>query len=163
MDQPISEIELEVMDIDWFAVDEDGALGHFTSGTSGLLPPSVISSKIKLEKVFSFISELPMTRKVQVDDKCEDIVSPSFWKRLSNPMEMFLECYLKMGSRELYSYDYYEHDPKNYSYFRVIIPEKPLLLDELPNDIQHILGKTILRGMKFAGTQEIGAMHVKKA
>src|SRR5262249_44019510 len=38
---PISDIEEETLDLDWFALDRNGHIGHFTTGGMGDLPQTV--------------------------------------------------------------------------------------------------------------------------
>ena len=55
----ISDIDQEVSDFDWFAVDPNGCLFHVASG-GGHLPASVATSREKLDILSSYFSSLPI-------------------------------------------------------------------------------------------------------
>jgi hypothetical protein len=51
----IEKWEEETTDFDWFALDDQGKIGHFTTGGFGALPQSVASSKEDLEKLVNYM------------------------------------------------------------------------------------------------------------
>src|SRR4051812_39010755 len=59
--QMIPEIEQEATDFDWFAVDESGCIGHFTTAGFKLLPKSVAASAEDLKKVTEHFKQLTPT------------------------------------------------------------------------------------------------------
>lgn len=50
----ISDIEEECEDLDWYAVDESGYIGHFATGGRGFLPRSVKNSSENRLTLHSF-------------------------------------------------------------------------------------------------------------
>ena len=40
-----TEEDLEVLDIDWFAIDSSGSIAHFITTGKGFIPDSVLSSR----------------------------------------------------------------------------------------------------------------------
>ncbi len=59
--QVIPETAQEATDFDWFAVDESGYIGHFTTAGFKLLPKSVSVSAPDLEKVTDYFKQLAPT------------------------------------------------------------------------------------------------------
>jgi len=69
----IDELEQESSDIEWFAVDSDGCVLHFSSG-GGVLPESVASSEETLLQLHQYFLALPDTTNatlVQVEANAE--------------------------------------------------------------------------------------------
>ena len=52
-------IDPDGIDLDWYAVDRDGHLAHFTSGGSRLVPERVLASQEDLKKVDRILQDSP--------------------------------------------------------------------------------------------------------
>jgi hypothetical protein len=58
----ISDEDQEVTDFDWFAVDKDGRVGHFTTGGDGVFPRTVAASSDELQFITDFFQNtIPST------------------------------------------------------------------------------------------------------
>jgi hypothetical protein len=63
----ISMIDEEVTDYDWFAVDKDGRVGHFTTGGIGTLPRVVADSSDNLNFIVDFVrTTLPFSTEARL-------------------------------------------------------------------------------------------------
>ena len=137
----ISDVEEEITDLDWFAPDKEGAIGHFTTGGFGVLPRSVASSKEDLERVSKYFNSLPPNRGAPIlSAKAKEIIATKDEKART----AYLQDYLKAASRGLYSFNYQHIGRRPAPYFLVAIPERPLYVTDLPLDIQEVLKRTIL-------------------
>ncbi|QDV29869.1 hypothetical protein Spb1_17880 [Planctopirus ephydatiae] len=122
----ISDIEEECEDLDWYAVDESGYIGHFATGGRGFLPRSVKNSSENRLTLHSFFVELPVS--------CAGIHNDAAGNN---------EFFLAMSGRGLYSYDYSPGKGRNLGYSRNCIPTSPLKVEVCPEEIQAILKHTI--------------------
>lgn len=143
----ISDIEEETTDLDWFGVDQQGSIGHFTTGGFGALPRSVASSKEDMESILKYFRSLPLNATVPV-------VNPKTMALLETKddkaRQKYLQEFLGMASRGLYSFNYQHTGRRPSPYFLVAKPEKPLHIDGVPGEIQGLLKKTTLPGVIFA-------------
>jgi hypothetical protein len=130
----ISRAEQETTDFDWFCIDERGELGHFTSAGL-LLPPSVAQSSGDLLFIKNYFLKLEKNRGAN-------------WKLRGR------SDYIEMAERGLYSYDV---DLKNDSwlYHRVAMPDAPLTVQELPEEVARVVRRTILRGQLLSASERI--------
>jgi hypothetical protein len=133
-------------DLDWFAIDRDGKIGHFTSVGWRLLPPSIASSKENLGKIFDYFD--------QMEIKNGYLVCPNLQTHLAklsiDTFDKYVRSFAEMSSRGLYSYDSYDYSHDNRPYFRVTIPKSELRLDDLPQDIKDILENLGMNEISFA-------------
>lgn len=140
-----TEIEQEAMDLDWFAVDGDGRLGHFTTGAWRYLPASIALNKEDWEKVLDYFEAMPGDEKV--------IISPDLAKHESyksnEEIAYHLKSYIEMAGKGLYSYSTYDYSHEFRPYFCVAMPEKALLISDLPDEIRTIVERTRLEGIRF--------------
>lgn len=131
----------EVIDIDWYALDDEGVIMHFASG-GGELPQTVSGYKEDTDKLAEFFRSLPINEiKVFINPQIDKIVEFNSNKE----RERYLQDFISMSKRGLYSYD--KTIPSNFShkeYHLVSYPEKLLLLDSIPKDIRNVLNRTII-------------------
>jgi hypothetical protein len=148
----ISDIEEETTDLDWFGLDQQGSIGHFTTGGFGALPRSVASSKEDLESIYEYFRRLPLNATVPV-------VNPRAMAVLATKddkaREKYLQDFLQMASRGLYSFNYKPTGKRPSPYFLVAKPENPLHINDVPGEIQAVLRKTILPGIIFANDDTV--------
>jgi hypothetical protein len=131
--------ELANIDFDWFCVDEWGEIGHFSTAGYKSLPRSVVSYAEDLRLVTDyFLKEAPIMGIPLVDSDLEKEM-PGFGKR-------YLRNYIAMAVRGVYSYDILSHPEPGISYFRVVSPEAPVRMEDLPERIRTIVGRTVLHG-----------------
>lgn len=144
---PFTEIEQEVTDLTWYAIDAEGRIGHFTTGGSMLLPPSITESKEVLERINTYFCTLPIFRESNYV-VCPDLTT-HIDKRLITDMNGYVKPSAEMSARGLYSYD--NHPTSNERpYFRVTIPKTELQLKNLPEDIKSILQSLRMNEINFA-------------
>jgi|SRR6516164_7834135 hypothetical protein len=138
----ISGLEEETLDLDWFAVDGQGEIGHFATGGKGFLPPSVKASKENQSKLNAFFRKLTKNG--------EAIESPILASHVQFQTEAeanrYLEDYSYMAGRGLYSFDCFIARRRPTSYFLVARPSDPLTLEDLPKDIREVVRLTQFRG-----------------
>jgi hypothetical protein len=136
----ISEQEQEETDFDWFCLDLDGEVGHFTTAGFKKLPKSVAESKENLSLLAEyFLRAAP--------GYGGHIVDPELIVALPEPQqrgERYLRSFIAMADKGLYSYDIATYPTSESSYFRVASPSKPLHSSELPLEIREVLGQTVM-------------------
>jgi hypothetical protein len=136
---PTSEIaddEMFATDFDWFAVDRDGCIGHFTTAGLRRLPESVRISRPRLERLREYFECCPSVGRSILTAGLEK--ERGFGGRPLNWMS-----FLDMAARGLYSYDT-ELVHEFGLYYRAATPEKPIHLNDLPAEIAEALSATAL-------------------
>jgi hypothetical protein len=136
----ISEQEQKESDFDWFCLDLDGEVGHFTTAGFKRLPKTVTESKEELALLANFFLNVAPCYS-------EHIVDPELSVAIPEPQnraDRYLKSFVSMADKGLYSYDIASYIRSDDSYFRVAIPARPLHGSELPPEIRHILGRTVL-------------------
>ncbi|WP_223650490.1 hypothetical protein [Hymenobacter psoromatis] len=138
----ITEIDQEVTDYDWFAIDKQGSIGHFSSN-GGILPNSISTSAEDLESVVDYFTSLK--------ERTGHKLAPNF----SYPQEIkgteqkakFLSSFANYSDCGLYSFDRiepnYRRDLEKQDYSAITQPNKPLLITQVPESIQTILNRTV--------------------
>lgn len=145
--------EQEGRDFDWFAVDTDGHIAHFTTAGFKYLPESVSASAEDLQRVTDYFNnEAPLRGAHKVD--AESIVQFMDWKGEENE-QRYLVSFASMADRGLFSYDIETYVRPGIAYSRVTIPVSPVALRELPGEIKAIIQRTILQGVCFEKSARI--------
>ena len=145
----IREDEEPGLDLDWFALDAQGNVGHFTTGGCGALPRSAAASRDDLRRVHEYVLSLP--------EIGAGLLNEDWLKGLrlapaakTEPRENYRE-WTASAARGLYAYDFIEDQRRRPRPYRVVArPEVPLKADELPPEIRDIVGRTVLRDIVFA-------------
>ena len=135
----ITELDLEIEDIEWYGVDETGKIGLFMSGGSLAVPGFICKSRDDLEKVCDFFDKLD----VQISNFV-DINNDLVYQR----QEFITEC-KHMSQKGIYCFDISDDKNIDNKYIFVSKPEKPLLLDKLPIEIQTIMLDYRIMGANF--------------
>jgi hypothetical protein len=65
------------------------------------------------------------------------------WKGEKNETR-YLESFVAMANKGLYSYDIETYERSGLAYFRVATPSSPINLNELPEDIRRVVARTHL-------------------
>ena len=143
------------LDLDWFALDAQGHVGHFTTGGCGALPRSAAVSREDLETVHRYVTALPeIGASLLNPHRLKGIRLHPFTK--AEPRDA-LRAWGASAARGLYAYDYLEAQRRRpRPYWVVARPELPLHADELPPGVRDIVGRTVLRGVAFAHDDVIG-------
>lgn len=143
-----SEQEQYYSDLDWFAVDKDGKIGHFTTGGDKLLPPTISSSKENWKKLLNYFEQLEAIYEFEKSPDLEKHLSQLSFKSL----DKFLESYKSMSSRGLYSFNSYPSNFDKNPYFLVTFPKIELTFESLPGEIRLILQNQRLKDVSFDKT-----------
>jgi len=166
----ISETDEEVTDYDWFAVDKEGRVGHFTTGGIGKLPRTVAASSDDLQFITDFFrNTLPPSTEARLAPKAREAANNVKWRKgWTCPMDAeaaaahCFQDFMQMASRGLYSFDHsYALDcthPRTRPcplYYRIAIPSNPLHVTDLPMNVQTTLTRTVLAGAAFSQDDEV--------
>jgi hypothetical protein len=136
-------------DFDWFAVDEDELIGHFTTAGFKQLPTSVASSAEDLKLLIDYFENVAPTRGSHtVDESSLAAALQREWKGVANE-ERYLRSFVSMADKGLFSFDIQSYLRPGVSYFRVALPETPLTMRELPGNIRKLVSRTVLRGVRL--------------
>jgi hypothetical protein len=142
-----TEIEQEVSDLAWYAIDGKDRIGHFTTGGFMLAPLSVATSREITEKLNAFFQSLPVIHTNNY------VVCSNLASHISNEVITDINDYIKpsaeMSARGLYSFDNPPTSEKR-DYIRVTVPRKELRLVDLPEDIKVDLQRIRLSEISFA-------------
>jgi hypothetical protein len=147
----ISDIDQEVTDFDWYAVEANGYLVQFASG-GGPLPASVASSLEALQQLHAYFLALPIqATPVRLTQLAADIVD----------VERYVKSFVNYAQRGLFSFDKTDLAHRNnMMYHLVAYPEAPLSLAELPTEIAALASRTRLP-FPIVGVSTIDAKKIK--
>ncbi len=125
-------------DWDWYAVDEEGCIGHFTSAGMRELPRSVKRDREVVDLIRSyFFEQAPVIGSWSVRAKAEwDCGGWEYQGR-----EVYLTQFAKMASKGLFSFDTETHTNAG-RYFLVAIPIRILRVTDLPADVRQLVLQT---------------------
>ncbi|WP_295230555.1 hypothetical protein [uncultured Chryseobacterium sp.] len=133
-----TEIEQETLDIDWFFTDGQN-IGFMASG-GGKLPNSVAESKENHQILINYFRNLPEVSDVSINPELDSLLNKIFG---SGADERYLEDYVSMTKKGLYSYDKTALNNFLDPYYHLVAgPKYPLKLENIPQDIVNILSKT---------------------
>lgn len=136
-------------DFDWFGVDEEGLIGHFTTAGFKHLPPSVASSAEDLKLVTDYFESIaPVKGPHGVDNSSVAAALQRDWRGEENEGR-YLRDFVSMADKGLFSFDIESYLRPGVAYFRVAWPAVPLTLNDLPNDVRKIVSKTVLKNVRF--------------
>ena len=142
----VSDIEEETRDIDWFALDSEGFVGHFTTGGRGALPRSIASSAEDLKRVTDYFSK-------QISANTSSVISSGVELHVSLRDEAqrarYLEDFKRMACRGLFSFDFLQTSKRPTGYFLVAKPLIPLHVGGIREDIRQVLERTVFERIAF--------------
>jgi hypothetical protein len=136
----ISDDEQNYKDLDWYCVDSDGRVGHFTSAGFKRVPRSVSESSADLEFLHQFFSTLPGTPNAH---DLDEHLTPQ------QRSERYLHSFVEMADRGLFSFDIETYPTPDTCYFRVAVPKQPLRFADLPEGVRDVLSRTALKDRSF--------------
>lgn len=140
----ISDTDLVVFDLDWFAVDSEGYVGHFATGGQGGVPTSVRSSKPRLDRLVTYFKTVaPSTGRGCLAATIQEYKN-------ADPNKLNLSLFFHMASRGLYSFDVILGQPRPCPYTIIARPESPIQVADLPQEIQEELKRTRSATIRFA-------------
>jgi len=160
----ISEVDEQVYDYDWFALDKHGRVGHFATGGFATLPRSVAASSEDLALVADFFNSLPFVTEASLAPPAQKAAKSKSWRQqwLGPPMDAqaaaahCFQDFVQMARRGLYSFDHAYALGFHWGtrpcpdYDRIAIPARPIHLTDLPREIQAVLTRTVLPDADFA-------------
>lgn len=128
----ISEIDLQCEDIMWFAIDSKGNVFECTSAGCGNVPEYVCKSREETNFLLKYFTEkAPIITKAKLLIPAED-----------NDLTADI---LDLSSKGLYCFDLTDYD-NDEQYSMISLPEKPINISDLPEEIQNLLSDHIYRG-----------------
>ena len=138
-----TEADIDVFDIDWFAIDLDGFIGHFASAGK-VIPASVASSKVDNEELNHYFREVcPPSSKY--------FNSPALSKFITffspSDEDRHLRDSRIISSRGVFSYDTRVEEKLDCTFFGLTFPESPRSIDRVPIRIADLLNRTKFNGL----------------
>lgn len=121
-----SEIDLQIEDIMWFAIDNSNHVLAFTSGGCGNVPEFVCCSKEDTELLETFFME-----ELKKSTQCLLLIDSD-----GTPLT---EDSMKLAEKGIYCYDVSFDEGHEEEYVQIAVPNVPLQSDQLPDDILRIL------------------------
>jgi len=121
---------------DWFAVDDNGDVGHFVTAGFRRLPTSARIDAEGLEELVGYFETFLRNGGFTLRPEFEES------RPFESPAERarYLKSFAAMAARGLYSYDAELKVPGGYR--GVTIPQQPLKLSDLPANIRDRLART---------------------
>lgn len=107
-------------EFDWFAVDQDGHIGHFSSAGYGAIPQAVLEHPDAQEQVAAYFQEQPKQTGAEL------MISTGGT----------LDDWLAMAHQGIFSYDFKHWDGP---YQLIARPTRPTVLSALPTHIQQLV------------------------
>lgn len=143
----ITDQEQYGFDWDWFAADDLGYIGHFASAGMRALPRSVKRDKEAAEALIEHFQQTAERRgegavRDGLEQDAPDLPDDKARRR-------YLEGFLEMAGKGLFSFDTDSHMEEGAGYFLVATPSRPLMLGDLPPETRALLEKTRARGVVF--------------
>ena len=134
----IDESEEFSRDWDWYAVDQDGNIGHFTTAGLRPLPETVRDDRDAAEKLIQHFEEAQPSTTYEVREAAAR--DAGGWG--SAGRERFIHSFAEMSSRGLFSYNtQMAHGPEA-AYYLVTRPHQPLTVESVPEEIRVLLMRT---------------------
>jgi len=148
----ISVSEEFTKDWDWFAVDQTGSVGHFTSAGLRALPRSVKSNVDAVVKLVQyFFNDLSPSSNFLVAKIVETHVPRP---NNSESRRRFLASFVEMASKGIFSYNSDMVRGQDSGYYLVAKPLTKLKTDSLGGDIRALLERT-KAPISFADSERI--------
>ena len=121
-----SEIDLQIEDIMWFAIDKQNHVLAFTSGGCGNIPEFVCRSKEETQVLEEyFMKQLKKTTQgtLAIDSDGSPLAKDG----------------LSLAEKGVYVYDVSIDDGHDGEYVQIAIPQTPILVEQLPPEILAIV------------------------
>lgn len=128
----ISEIDLQCEDIMWFAADKNGNIFECTSAGCGNVPEYICRSREETDTLLDYFMEKAPSftnAKLLIPHEDNDLVTDA----------------KTLASKGIYCFDISDGDCDD-TYSCIAIPEKPLHISELPDNIQRIISDHVYAG-----------------
>lgn len=133
--------ELTGLDLDWFALDSMGHVGHFASNGTDLVPLAVIQRKKENELLGDYFYSLPHSKGAFSTPSSDS----NGWRQLlSKDNEVrYIAGFAEWAERGLFSYDCKRDKGDVFGpYFLIAVPSSPLSVGDLPHHIRRYVSVT---------------------
>lgn len=127
----------EYMDYIWHATDSIGNIAYFSTGGTSFVPQSITGD----EEVSDYFWELKKF------ERCFKIVDENIPSdvRFEDRHSYLFDC-IRMAKIGLFAYDTFDvNGPDNEKYRLLVIPNEPLQINDIPNNIRLKLNNTRLK------------------
>lgn len=132
----ISDEEEVTRDWDWYAVDEFGVIGHFTTAGFRKLPAVIKGDFEAAEKCIHYFDEAQARSAYSVSGDLEKEVGAF---KGDQERQRYLQSFAQMAERGLFSFDTKPLGSGPGWYYLVASPRHPLHIDELPPEIAELV------------------------
>ena len=127
-------------DWDWYACDQEGNIGHFTTAGLRALPHSIKQDRNALERVDRYLSE-ERKESTECSIRAGTETDAGGWKGVV-ARDHYLRSYIQAARRGMFSYNTEMLRGPDAKYYIVAKPDKPLRMSDLPPEIGAMLSKT---------------------
>lgn len=139
------------LDVDWFATDSLGQIGYFTSAGCGPIPVAIAGFRDQLSAIHDYLLKLPADRSPGIEVN-PILAAPNVVVAMHGVYESYRNEILEMGRRGIFCFD---ADTTGISgYVRLLKPDSPLLISELPEFPRAEIASVILP-CDFAKTETL--------
>ena len=125
-----SEIDLQCEDITWFGVDAGNHIVAFASGGMGNIPEYVCRSKEETEELYEYF--------------CDALDRTTTGHALVSDRNSLISEFVELSSKGLFCFDVETQDSVGDFYKKVVFPETPIFLNDLPDRVKAILQDHLL-------------------
>ena len=125
--------QFEGREFDWFAVDVEGKLAHFSTAGDGPVPLSVLEHFVDADSISEVLLSLPEAGEA------------------TGHLPHNIEDWLQMARRGIYSYDWKQSSGPDR---RAATPEKPIHVSALPQQLQTSLAIARFHTANFSQLQD---------
>ena len=138
MARQISDEEEFSGDWDWYAVDEYGAIGHFTTAGFRRLPPTIKEDFDGAEKCTRYFFD---EARVRTAYSVNDEVNADGAFQDDKERRRYLQSFVQTAERGLFSFDTKPLVGADGEYCLVASPRNPLRFEELPAEIAELVSR----------------------
>jgi hypothetical protein len=137
-----SAVDLACMDLDWWATDTDGCVGHFA--TWGYAPVPSHLRVVSDELLSDYFQNIAPIFGTAIESENWEIMTgkiiTTYFKSqtIEDVRNSFLQSFRFMSQRGMFSYSGNMPNGWNH-YYRLTVPSSPLTIDMLPKDIKNIV------------------------
>ena len=142
----ITEIDLEIEDIEWYGIDEKGRIAQFTSGGGKMVPEFICESRENLAAVCEYFENF----------NSYNVEEVTFTEEASKyPRKEYLQECKKISQKGLYCFETLDEKDNTVGYMLICKPSNELLISDLPETIQNILLNYKMSNINFKNNKII--------
>jgi len=139
-------------DWDWYACDQEGHIGHFTTAGLRCLPKAVKEDRAAAERVVNFfLNDASETGNFIVRPGVE--TDAGGWDK-PGARDRYLKSFAEMARKGMFSYNTQMIHGSRGGYYLVAIPEHPMHIADLPLEIARLV-RRVRAPLLFANTDHI--------